>query len=87
MWCWDALLHIQEVEDEVVDEVEAIADDDERELVGELGLLEEVLDALGIVAVALTADTLHLLDLSSLAGSLDTQDNNVMIKVFYIHFI
>ena len=52
-------------------EVEAVADDDERQLVGQLCLLEEVLDALGIVAVALTADPLHLLDLARLARRLD----------------
>lgn len=53
-----------------MDKVKAIADDDERELIGELGLLEEVLDTLRIVAVALPANTLHLLDLTGLAGRL-----------------
>lgn len=33
--------------------------------------LEEVLDALRVVAVALSADPLHLFDLARLAGSLD----------------
>ena len=33
--------------------------------------LEEVLDTLGVVAVALAADALHLLDLARLAGRLD----------------
>ena len=65
-----------EIEHEVVDEVEAVADDDERELVGELGLLQEVLDAIGVVAVALAADTLHLLDLSSLACRLNDSKEN-----------
>ena len=59
-----------QVEDEVVHEVEAIADDDERQLIGELGLLEEVLDALGVEAVALAAYALDLLDLARLARRL-----------------
>lgn len=32
--------------------------------------LEEILDALWVVAVALSADSLHLFDLARLAGSL-----------------
>ena len=50
-----------------MDKVEAVADDDERQLVRQLGLLQEVLDALGVVHVALPADALHLLDLRRLA--------------------
>lgn len=52
-------------------EVEAVAHDDERQLVGQLGLLQEVLHALGVVAVRLAADALHLLDLTGLARRLE----------------
>lgn len=38
------LLVLVEVEYQIVDEVEAIADDDQRKLLGQLGFLEEVLN-------------------------------------------
>ncbi|KAI3480029.1 hypothetical protein L1887_57805 [Cichorium endivia] len=60
-----------EVEDEVVDKVEAVADDDERQLVRELCLLEEVLDLFGVVVVGLAADALDLADLTGAGGGLD----------------
>jgi hypothetical protein len=60
-----------EVENEVVDVVESVADDDEGELVRELGLLEEVLDLLGVVEVALPHDALHLADLTGPRRRLD----------------
>lgn len=41
--------------------------------------LEEVLDTLGIVAVALTTDALHFLDLPSLAGSLDVLEMHILL--------
>ena len=41
--------------------------------------LEEVLDALGVVAAALTTDAFHLLDLSRLAGRLDVLEVYVWV--------
>lgn len=60
-----------QVQHEVVHVVEPVADDDERQLVRELGLLEEVLDLLRVVEVALAHDTLHLADLAGPGGGLD----------------
>lgn len=54
-----------------MDVVEAVADDDEGELVGKLGLLEEVLDLLGVVEVALADDALDLPDLAGARRGLD----------------
>ena len=41
--------------------------------------LEEVFDTLWIVAVTLTTDALHFLDLPSLAGSLDVLEMHVLL--------
>lgn len=68
-----------QVEDEVVDKVEAVANDDEGELVGELGLLEEVLDLLGVVKVALANDALDLADLTGPRGGLDVLEVNLRV--------
>ena len=81
----DVLLEIipVEVQDQVMDEVKSVTDNDERQLVGELGLLEEVFDPLWVVAIALSANPLHLLDLSRLASGLDVLevDLSVLAKV------
>ena len=47
-----------------------ITDDDERELVREFSLLQEVLHSLWIVTTALSADPLYFLQLTSLTGGL-----------------
>ena len=60
-----------QVENQVVHKIKPIADDDERELVLEFGLLEEVLDFLWVVVVALSADALNLSDLVRASGRLD----------------
>lgn len=39
--------------------------------------LEEILDSLWVIAVALSADSLHLLHLTSLAGSLRKKHNGI----------
>lgn len=52
------------VEDEFLDEAESIADDDERELIGELGFFEEVLDLFGVVVLRLAADAFDFADLT-----------------------
>ena len=54
-----------------MDKVVSVADDDEWELVGQLGLFEKVFDTFRVVDGRLAADPLHLLDLTRLAGGLD----------------
>ena len=64
-------------------EVEPIADDDKRKLVLEFGLLEEILDFLRVVVVALSAYALDLSNLVSTCGSLDVLevDFGILAKV------
>jgi hypothetical protein len=69
-----------EVEDEVMNEIEAVANDDEGELVGELGLLEEVLDLLRVVEVRFADDALDLADLTRASCRLDVLE--VDLRVF-----
>jgi hypothetical protein len=69
-----------QVENQVVNEVEAVAHDDERQLVREFRLLEEVLDLLGVVEVALAADALHLADLTRASSGLNVLE--VYFRVF-----
>ena len=52
-------------------EVESVADDDERELIRELGFLEKVLDLLRVVEVALSAEAFDFSDLTSSGCGLD----------------
>lgn len=68
-----------QVEHQVVDEVETIANDDERKLVGQLGLFEEVLDLLGVVVVAFAANPLNFADLASPCSSLNVLEVNFRI--------
>jgi hypothetical protein len=60
-----------EVKNEIVNEVESVANNDEGQLVRKFGLLEEVLDLLRVVVVAFATNSLHLSDLTSASGSLD----------------
>jgi hypothetical protein len=60
-----------QIEDKIVDEVEAVADDDKRQLIGKFGLLQEILDLLRIVVVALSADPLDLPNLTCASGCLN----------------
>jgi hypothetical protein len=62
-----------------VHKVKPVADDDERELVRELGLLEEVLDFLRVVEVALPADTLDLADLTGAGRGLDVLEVDLRV--------
>ena len=41
--------------------------------------LEEIFDSLWVIAVALTADALHLFDLAGLAGSLDVLEVDLRV--------
>jgi len=68
-----------QVEDEVVDKVETITDNDEWELIGELGLLEEVLDLLQIIEVTFSANVFALTNLAGASGSLDVFKVNLRI--------
>ena len=47
-----------------MDHVVSVADDDQRQLVVEFGLFEEVLHPFRIVAVRLATDSLHFFDLA-----------------------
>lgn len=62
-----------------MDEVEVIADNDEWELVRELGFFEEILDLLRIVKVTFLADSLHFANLASASGSLNVFEVNLGI--------
>ena len=72
-----------QVENQVVHKVKPIADNDKRKLVLKFGLLEEVLDLLRIVVVALPANALDLPDLVRAGGRLDVleMDFGVLAKV------
>ncbi len=68
-----------EVEDEVVDEVEAVADDYERQLVGELRLLQKVLHRLRLEVVAFATHTLHFFDLPRFDCGFDVFEMDIWI--------
>jgi len=72
-----------QIENQIVHEVEPVADDDKRKLVLKFGLLEEVLDFLRVVVVTLSANTLDLADLVRAGGRLDVLevDFGVLAKV------
>ena len=62
-----------------MDEVESVADNDERKLVRQLSLLQEVLDLLRVVEIALSADTFDFTDLSSARSGLNVLEVNLRI--------
>ena len=68
-----------EIEDKVMNEVKMIADNNKRELVGKLGLLEEVFNLLGVVVVAYSTDVLYFTDLAGAGGCLDILDVDLRI--------
>jgi hypothetical protein len=72
-----------QIENEVVDEVESVANDDQGELVGQFSLLEEVLDFLGVVKVAFPANALDFTNLARSGGGLDVLevDFGVLAKI------
>lgn len=59
-----------------MDKAEAVADDDQGQLVRKLRLLEEVLDFLWVVEVALAADALDFADLPSARRCLNVLEVN-----------
>jgi len=69
-----------EVKNEVMNKVKAVANDDERELVGQLGFLEEIFDFLGIVIVTFSTNTFDFPDLAGSCGSLDVLEMNLRVS-------
>lgn len=69
----DVLLQVvlEEIDDQIVHEVKAVANDNQRQLIAKARLLQEVLHTLGVVVATLTANTLDLLDLACLACGFD----------------
>jgi len=72
-----------QVENQIVNKVEPIADDNKRKLVLEFSLLEEVLDLLRVVVVALSANTFDFSNLVGACGCLNILevDFGVLAKV------
>ena len=62
-----------------MNEIEAIADNNEWELVSEFRLLEEVFDFLRIIEVTLATDTFNLSNLTGASGSLDILEVNFRV--------
>jgi hypothetical protein len=60
-----------EVDDEVGNKVVTVTNNDERPLISELGLLEEVTSANGVVVVEVTTRMLNFPELSHVSSSLD----------------
>ena len=63
----------------VLDEIEAVAQVDESERVGQVRVDQEGLHLLGVVGVALAAHALHLLVLTHLGGGLDVLELHVAV--------
>ena len=59
-------------------EIKSITNNDQGQLIGEFGFLQEILNSFWIIAIALSTDAFHFFDLSSLAGGL---------YVFKMHFL
>lgn len=62
-----------------MNKVKSVTDNNQRQLIGQFGLLQEVLDTLWVIAVALTTNSLHFLDLSRFTGSLDVLEMYIWI--------
>jgi hypothetical protein len=62
-----------------MNEIEPVADDDERKLVRELRLLEEILDFLGVIKVALPANALDFSNLTCPSGGLNIFEMDLWI--------
>ena len=74
-----------QVQHQVVNKVESVAHNDQRQLIIEFRFFKERLYFFSVVAVALTADSLDLFDLASFACSLDVLEMYICIltKVDY----
>ena len=62
-----------------MDEVESIAHDDQRQLIGQFGFFQEILHALGIVAVRFSADAFDLFDLTCFTGCLNVFEVHILL--------
>lgn len=62
-----------------MNKVKSVTDNNQGQLIGQFGLLQEVLDTLWVIAVALTTNSLHFLDLSCFTGSLDVLEMYIWI--------
>jgi len=67
------------VENEIMNEVEPIADNDKGKLVRGFHFFEEVLDFLRVIEVTLSANTLDFPNLTSASGGLDILEMNFRI--------
>ena len=65
-------------------EIEAVANNNEWELISQLGFLQEILDLLGIVVVGLPTDAFNLTNLTSPRCGLDVLevDLRVIAKIY-----
>ena len=72
-------LVLVEILGHLVKHVESVADVDERKRLRETGLDEELLNLLRIVSLTLAADSLDLLDLAELGGSLNVLELDLRI--------
>lgn len=62
-----------------MDKVKSVTDNNQGQLIGQFGLLQEVLDTFWVVAVALTANSLYFLDLSCFTSGLDVLEVYIRI--------
>jgi hypothetical protein len=62
-----------------VHEIETVADDDEGELISQLGFLQEVLDLLRIVVVGFPTNALDLTNLTSPRRGLDVLEVDLRV--------
>lgn len=62
-----------------MNKVKSVTDNNQGQLISQFGLLQEVLDTLWVIAVALTTNSLHFLDLSRFTGSLDVLEMYIWI--------
>lgn len=62
-----------------MNKVKSVTDNNQGQLIGQFSLLQEVLDTLWVIAVALTTNSLHFLDLSRFTGSLDVLEMYIWI--------
>lgn len=59
--------------------VKTVANNDQRKLISQLCLLEEILDSFCIVAIAFTANSLNFFDLTGFASGLNVLEVNFLI--------
>lgn len=62
-----------------MNKVKSVTDNNQGQLIGQFGLLQEVLDTFWVVAVALTTNSLHFLDLSCFTSGLDVLEVYIRI--------